>query len=183
MWSMWFSPRMARQLTERCLEVRISALLYARLAGLLSHTEVNDAHLVAAQSYLTAPVTLPPPLSTCCVRLRARLPHMVVRALTCVAFQRNSPTAGRYVPLTFPSSLSAIVSRRLSILFTVRSFSLCWLRWICCIFAKIFPPLSANISPHATCQHFLLPFRAGDFGITPYMKICATFEQIYSEMF
>lgn len=50
---------------------------------------------------------------------RARLPHMVVRALTCVAFQRNSPTAGRYVPLTFPSSLSAIVSRRLSILFQV----------------------------------------------------------------
>ena len=119
MWSMWFSPRMARQLTERCLEVRISALAYARLAGLLSHTEVNDAHLVAAHSYLTAPVTLPPPLRTCCVRLRARLPHMVVRALTCVAFQRNSPTAGRYVPLTFPSSLSAIVSRRLSILFQV----------------------------------------------------------------
>ena len=120
MWSMWFSPRMARQLTERCLEVRsISALPYARLAGLLSHTEVNDAHLVAAHSHLTAPVTLPPPLRTCCVRLRARLPHMVVRALTCVAFQRNSPTAGRYVPLTFPSSLSAIVSRRLSILFQV----------------------------------------------------------------
>ena len=43
---------------------------YARLAGLLSHTEVNDAHLVAAHSYLTAPVTLPPPLRTCCVRVR-----------------------------------------------------------------------------------------------------------------
>ena len=52
------------------LEVRISALPYARLAGLLSHTEVNDAHLVAAHSYLTAPVTLPPPLRTCCVRVR-----------------------------------------------------------------------------------------------------------------
>ena len=182
---MWFSPRMARQLTERCLEVRISALPYARLAGLLSHTEVNDAHLVAAHSYLTAPVTLPPPLRTCCVRVRARLPHMVVQALTFVAFQRNSPTAGRYVPLTFPSSLSAIVSRHLSILFQVhcqKFFALLApmdLLHLC----KIFPPLSANISPHATCQHFLLPFRAGDFGITPYMKICATFEQIYSETF
>ena len=72
MWSMRFSPRMARQLTERCLEVRISALPYARLAGLLSHTEVNDAHLVAAHSYLTAPVTLPPPTSDNLLRQGAR---------------------------------------------------------------------------------------------------------------
>ena len=176
MWSMWFSPRMARQLTERCLEVRISALPYARLAGLLSHTEVNDAHLVAAHSYLTAPVTLPPPLRTCCVRVRD-----CTRARVC----RTWLYARSHVlhsSVTLPPredmcrSLSQVHCQQLwagvcrfFFKFTVRSFSLCWLRWICCIFAKIFPPLSANISPHATCQHFLLPFRAGDFGIIPYI--------------
>ena len=69
--------------------------------------------------YLTAPVT--PfhhhhrPLTTCCVKERARAfaAHDCARGthshVLYTAFQRNSPTAGSYVALTFSSSLSHIV--------------------------------------------------------------------------
>ena len=126
--------------------------------------------------YLTAPVTLPPPLRTCCVRVRdctrARVCRTWLYARSHVL--HSSVTLPRREDMC--RSLSQVHCQQLwagvcrfFFKFTVRSFSLCWLRWICCIFAKIFPPLSANISPHATCQHFLLPFRGGDFGITPYI--------------